>query len=83
MADRRKPMNHTSSGDTSHSKTVKHQIGSRYGKCSIVLSNKTLTWLHCDMETGNASVVSLLWCEKFVEATRENLQLKEFFKSVV
>ena len=66
MADRRK---HSSSGDchsSSSSKTVKRQISyATFQKWQVqyYAERKTLTWLHCDKDTGNTHVVSLLWCE--------------------
>ena len=66
MAERLKPRKRASCGDSSSSKTVKQQI--RYTtlqkwQAQYNTDHKTLTWLHCDKETGNARIVLLLWCE--------------------
>jgi len=83
MADRRNAMKRTSSGDSSSSKAPKRQISyTTFQKWQVQYNNehKTLTWLRCDKDTGDARVVSLLWCEVCRRYERKICSQKNFSK---
>ena len=80
MSDHRK---RSSSGDSSGSKVVKRQIGYKtFEKWQVQYNTKhrTLTWLRCDTERGNACVISLLWCEVCQSYERKICSQKNFSK---
>ena len=79
MSDHRK---RSFSGDSSGSKVVKCQIGYKtFEKWQVQYNteHRTLTWLRCDTERGNARVVSL-WCEVCRSYERKICSHKNFSK---
>jgi len=81
MAEQMKPKKQASCGDSSSSKTVKRQISYttfQKWQAQYNTDHKTLTWLCCDKETGNACIVSLLWCEVCQSYERKICSNKNF-----